>query len=103
MDDDSGIDPIYRKQDIFTMIFNILKVVIPTVASSLLGHFTSVINLIEAGKFGNSQYLAGMGLGRAITESMGIMIFLGLNSSLATNISQAYGLQKLQLCGQYVN
>ena len=31
------------------------------------------------------------------------MVLLGLNSALATLIAQAYGLGKLQLCGQYVS
>ena len=34
---------------------------------------------------------------------MGIMIFLGLNSALATQLSQAYGCKDLVLCGHYMN
>ena len=88
----SGLDAIYRKQDLVTVVTNILKIVVPAVTSSMLGQVTYVINFVEAGKFGNSRYLAGLGLGHAISQCLGIMIFLGLNSSLATNISQAYGL-----------
>ena len=62
-----------------------------------------MINFIEAGKLQSAEDLAGLGLGHSVTQCLGIMVFLGLNSSLATNISQAYGLNKLPLCGQYMN
>lgn len=51
--------------------------------------------------------MAGLGLGHSISQSLGVMIFLGLNSGLATSLSQAYGngqiVQNLQLCGHYMN
>ena len=69
----------------------------------MLGQITYVINMVVAGKLDSAADMAGLGLGHSITQCFGIMIFLGLNSSLATNLSQAYGLNKLQLCGQYMN
>ena len=42
-------------------------------------------------------------MGQAISQCCGIIIFLGLNTALATQISQAYGQEKLLLCGKYVN
>ena len=33
----SGVDTIYRKQDICTVTMNILKIVLPAIVSSMLG------------------------------------------------------------------
>ena len=46
--------------------------------------------------------MAALGLGHSMSQAFGVVLFLGLNSSLATQISQAYGQGKLKLCGQYV-
>ena len=82
---------------------NILKIVAPATVSSMLGQLIYVFNFIEVIKMKKAQDIAGLGLGQTVTQCLGIMIFLGLNSSLATKMSKAYGLKKLQLCGQYMN
>ena len=52
--------------------------------SCVMGQITYVINIIVAGQSANNEKLAGIGLGHAVSQCMGIMIFLGLNSALAT-------------------
>ena len=69
--------------------------------------------MIWAGKYASVEEIAGLGLGQSLSQALGIMIFLGLNSALSTQISQAYGLSQssgvcnsesaLKLCGHYVN
>ena len=72
-----------------------MKIALPAIFSAMLGQVTYVINMVQAGQLGSSASMAGLGLGHAITQCFGIMVFLGLNSSLATQVSQAYGLNKL--------
>ena len=99
----SSVDSIYVSQDICTVTKNILKIVVPAIVSSMLGQLIYVINFIEVLKMKSPRDLAGLGLGQTVTQCLGIMIFFGLNSSLATKMSKAYGLKKLQLCGHYMN
>ena len=42
-------DEIYKKQDIISILCQILKVAIPTMVSSVLGQVTYVLNIIVAG------------------------------------------------------
>lgn len=100
---DDNIDPIYRKHDIITVLTEISKIAIPAMVSAMLGQITYIINVIYAGEIADSNLMAGLGLGHCITQALGITIYLGFNSRLATIISQAYGVGNLQLCGQYVN
>ena len=43
------MDPIYRKQDMFTVIQNIMKIAMPAIISSMLGQVTYIINMVQAG------------------------------------------------------
>ena len=42
-------DPIYHKQDICTVIIEILKVAVPAVVSATLGQLVYLINFVQAG------------------------------------------------------
>ena len=70
-----------------TVTTNILKIAIPAIISSMLGQVTYVINMVQAGQLEGASKIAGLGLGHSVTQCFGIMVFLGLNSSLATEIS----------------
>ena len=100
---DENADPIYRSSDIVTVAYEILKVASPATVSAVLCQLTTVINTVYAGRYADKEQLAGMGLGHAITQSLGLMIFLGYNTRLATMLSQEYGIGNLTLCGQYIN
>ena len=80
-------DSIYHKQDMFTVIIEILKVVVPTIISSTGGQLIYLINFVLAGRHENTEKLTGLGIGQAISQCCGILIFLGLNSALSTQLS----------------
>ena len=96
-------DSIYHKQDMCTVIVEILKIAVPTIVSSTAGQLIYLINFVLAGQHENTDKFTGLGIGQAISQCCGILIFLGLNSALSTQLSQAYGQEKLLLCGLFVN
>ena len=101
--DSDPANQIYNDTSTLRIVYEILKVAFPAMVSSVLGQVTYVINMIYAGKLDSETKTAGLGLGHSISQSLGVMIFLGLNSALATHLSQAYGRRNLDLCGRYMN
>ena len=75
-------DSIYHKQDMCTVIAEILKVAVPTTISSTASQLIYLINFVLAGRHENTEKLTGLGIGQAISQCCGILIFLGLNSAL---------------------
>ena len=80
-----------------------MKIVIPAIISAVLGQVTYLMNFAMAGQNTDAIKLAGLGLGHSVIQALGIMILIGLNSALQTQISFAYGQKKLTLCQKYVN
>ena len=75
-------DDIYHKQDICTVLSEIMKVAIPACISAVLGQVTYIINYAMAGQNIDAIKLAGLSLGHSIIQAFGIMILLGFNSAL---------------------
>ena len=96
-------DDIYHKQDICTVLTEIVKIAVPAIISAVLSQVTYMMNFAMAGQKTDAIKLAGLGLGHSVIQALGIMILIGLNSALQTQISFAFGQKKLTLCQKYVN
>ena len=80
-----------------------MKIAVPAIISAVLGQVTYMMNFAMAGQYADATVLAGLSLGHSAIQALGIMILIGLNSALQTQVSFAYGQKKLTLCQKYVN
>ena len=80
----SSKDRIYLRRDICFVSQQILAIAIPAILSAVSGQVTYIINIVMAGMYAETKQIAGLGLGHATSQCMGIMLFLGLNSRLTT-------------------
>ena len=60
------------------------------------------INLIFIGHLNDPVKVAAVGMGNIIINLVAVGPFTGLNSSLETLVSQAYGAKNMRLCGVYL-
>ena len=65
--------------------------------------FDIFVNTIFAGRLDDSAKLAGVGLGYTILNVICIIPLLGMNGTIETLVSQAFGAKNLELCGVYLN
>lgn len=68
-----------------------VKLAIPGIASNVLGVFMVLVNSIFAGRLGNPEMLAAVGLGNVTCVISFITMFMGLNAAQETLNSQAFG------------
>ena len=57
-----------------------MKLATPATLSGMLGQITYMINMIYTSNLEDTSKMAGLGLGHAVSQCLGIVIFLGLNS-----------------------
>ena len=61
------------------------------------------INMFFAGRLNDSAMLAGVGLGTSLLNVACFYPLVGMNGAIETLVSQAFGAEKLKLCGIYLN
>jgi MATE family multidrug resistance protein len=86
-----------------SMIKNILMIGVPSTVTMLLELFVEVTNASFIGHLGDASMIAGVGLGNMYINIMCQSFYFGLNSALATLVSQSYGQGNLRMCGVYLN
>ena len=85
------------------MLRSYLMLALPAIASNFLGMSIILINSLFAGRLGDPNYLAAVGLGNCCTMIFLITMYFGLNAAQDALTSQAFGNQNYQLCGEYLN
>ncbi len=66
-------------------------IIIPASMSFLSGMLIEIINLIFVGHLGINSLVAAVGLGNLWINICGLSIMIGLNSGVATFVSQSIG------------
>jgi MATE family multidrug resistance protein len=56
-----------------------------------------------AGHLGDSTIVAAVGLGNMYINVFYLAIVIGMNGTISTFVSQAYGAGQLRMCGIYLN
>lgn len=59
--------------------------------------------MLFIGSYNNKSMIAAIGLGNLMINALGLSFFIGLNTTLDTLVSQAYGNRNLKLCGNYLH
>jgi Na+-driven multidrug efflux pump len=62
-----------------------------------------MLNLVFAGHLGDPVFVAAAGLGNMYANITCLLVIFGLNSAIATLVSQAYGCGNMRKCGIYLN
>ena len=87
----------------WSMSKNLGSVAIPIIVGQIFSLFVEMLNLVFAGHLGDPIYVAAAGLGNMYANVTCLLIIYGLNSAIATLVSQAYGCGNLRKCGIYLN
>jgi Na+-driven multidrug efflux pump len=69
------------------MVWEILRLSIPSIITMILELLVEVINTVYVGHLGNTAMVAGVGLGNMYINILCASIYFGLNSALATLVS----------------
>ena len=85
------------------MLTIFLKLAVPAVLTNLASYACGVTNQVFAGRMGDPEKLAGVGLATATCSMMMLTLMIGLNAAQETLTSQAFGASNLRLCGVYLN
>jgi MATE family multidrug resistance protein len=91
------------KDTMWTMSKQLGDVAIPIIIGQIFSLFVEMLNLVFAGRLGDPIYVAAAGLGNMYANVTCLLIIYGLNSAIATLVSQAYGAGNLRKCGIYLN
>jgi len=75
----------------YEMLINLAVLGLPIIVSIFFALIVEVINVIFIGNSGTSEELSGVGLGNMFITMTTISPVVGINSALATLISQSYG------------
>ena len=81
----------------------ILKIAVPAIVGQVFSFCMQTINMSFIGHLGDTNKVAGVGLGVLYSNIFCISIILGINSALATFVSQAFGSGNMRKCGIYLN
>lgn len=85
------------------MLINFADLAVPNYISCLIYEIVMQVNLMFIGSLNDVSKLAAIGLVNVVTGIMGLSVLLGINGSLTTLTSQAYGANNMQLCGVLFN
>ena len=75
---------------------------VPASVGSVFCWLLETINLMFIGHLNDPVKLAAVGMGNIIINMCAVGPFQGINSSLETLVSQAYGAKNMRLCGIYL-
>ena len=86
------------------MIKHFVKLVIPSIITSVGAFMVMTINTIFAGKIvdDTAAKLAGVGLGSLMLSMIARYILIGVNCAQETLVSQAFGQREFKLSGVYL-
>ena len=79
------------------------KMAIPSILYNLSFQIPFVANVLIGGRMNDPAKLAAIGIGGTTCAIVLISVLSGLNGAQATLASQAFGSNKLKLCGVYLN
>jgi MATE family multidrug resistance protein len=80
-----------------------LKLAVPSIVNNLFNEFTFQMNIFFIGRMGSPTLMAGVGLASVTVNMLMTSVVIGVNGALGTLVSQAFGMNKLKLCGLYLN
>lgn len=75
----------------FSLIHKILRIAIPAIITLFSAFYVELINVSFVGHLGDPAKVAGIGLGNMYMNVSFLGVVFGLNSALATFVSQSYG------------
>ena len=81
---------------------DIIKSAVPASVGSVFFLLLETINLVFIGHLNDPVKLAAVGMGNIIINMCAVGPYVGINSSLETLVSQAYGANNMRLCGVYL-
>ena len=76
---------------------------IPSFFNLLLTEIIYQINIMNIGKLGDENKLAGCGLAASLISSLPLSLTYGTSSVLETLVSQAHGSKQYELCINYLS
>ena len=85
------------------LIFDTLSSAVPSIIGAFFSFMQETINLIFIGRLNDPILLAAVGMGNIAINMLGVAVFMGMNGSLDTLVSQAFGAKDIRLCGVYLN
>ncbi len=95
--------PRVNDESVYNMSKDLFNVAIPIIVGQIFSLFIEMLNLVFAGHLGDPVFVAAAGLGNMYANITCLLIVFGLNSAIATLVSQAYGGGNMRKCGIYLN
>ncbi|CDW80126.1 multidrug and toxin extrusion protein 2-like [Stylonychia lemnae] len=92
-----------QEESLTQMSKNLARVAIPIIVGQIFSMFVEMLNLVFAGHLGDPVFVAAAGLGNMYANVTCLLVIYGLNSAIATLVSQAYGSGNLRKAGIYLN
>lgn len=81
----------------------ILKIGVPSIVSFCSALFIETINSAFVGHLGAEDIMAGVGMANMYMNITCLSILFGINMTLNTVVSQAFGFGDYRMCGIYLN
>ena len=80
----------------------IAQIAFPSIGISFIGILQETLNIVIVALMQDNIQQDAVGLGNTIISLAGIAVFTGLNNALNTFSSQAFGANRIELCGVYL-
>ena len=81
----------------------ILKIGVPSIISMFSALFIETINSAFVGHLGFEDVMAGVGLANMYMNVVCLSLIFGMNMTLNTVVSQAFGFGDYRMCGVFLN
>ena len=81
----------------------IMKIGLPSIISMFSALFIETINSAFVGHLGSEDIMAGVGMANMYMNITCLSVLFGINMTLNTVVSQAYGFGDFRMCGVYLN
>ena len=97
--------PLFIKQSFFNRkdFSKIFLYSFPITVSLILTFIIQPINISFIGRLQNAEVIAAVGIANLFSSVIWITTFNGFNGALETLGSQAFGQQRLEICGRILN
>ena len=82
---------------------HVTRASIPTILSMVFFQLVALMNIYFVGHQDDPNLLAGVGLGNMLLNVCMFAVSQGLNGTIETFVSQAYGAGESRMCGVYLN
>lgn len=80
-----------------------MKIGVPSTVTMISSFLIQSINVSFAGHLGEESIMAGVGMANMYVNIFCMSLMMGLNGTLNTFVSQAYGFGDYWMCGVYLN